>query len=1002
MVNSRFHALFARLSGSDADVLERAYPGYRLERLYGALMTKLEWWCYGPVWLGRPLTRKAWRQEQVKKEEWEWLAANARDVLPGWHENLQASLRKGDLSKAEAFRLIGQGLSECVRQLSKSPVRQCVKTSGPTYERWKQEVKFPRVEVIRGMLEEIEGRMPGQVAGALLHGSLADGKVVDGFSDCDLTLMLKLPSDSGEGMMELAEWVMELNRWMLAYNPAMHHGPALLLEEEMGCASPVRLPPMLLRHGVWMGGDREIGYREDLFGRVAVFGVFERFFEQQIRFSTDVRSAFDAIWWTANTNILPCLLAQLMEGRSVWKGEIFEKAPASLPEEFHGLLGRLEETRRKIGKWVAGRLPEPVWPVREEVLLPGSCLAAYKQLLAMTPGDVEGVGLDEEMIRGGWRLWEYASGQALRWHRERIKEAGGEGTRLLAWPMRTTEAPRGGAMADYRIVRGEFVAAASAENGVKGVYEFGSVGCPGLSDLDMLVVLSREYQGVPKSLTIAGMSRESAAVMGHDPIFIGEDSVEIFGGVFPVFACRQLWGDARPVALSESFSEDVRAVLVSVMNILKYPRDILWLCKQPAVRWTTLLAYLNSFNHVSRCLEMIGVEVPGRVRRCVEMNAEVRERFRREGRATLGDLAAAIPVMLGGSVEMASVLERYWRERFRFLDQVLPAFRAEEMEKETKEALEAAGEEFPLEPPAIRLIGAMSTMEREDCLPRSEGFGKLEATLAPAAEMKRQFAERETRSGRGVSGYIRHPRFYAEPGGMEDEGPALGRVDQLRSPRFERFMAAMNCFAGEHGLRVITEWSKVWEYPWLWYRGLRQMDWRGKRLVDLGSELSPMPWFIAQLGARVTLVETHEELFGQWGELREKLGVKVDFQAVKDEKLPLADESVDVVTSFSVIEHQADKKKAVEEVARVLKPGGIFAVSFDICEPERGMRFPEWNGKALTMREFEEVVWNHPAFENTRPPVWNTQDMEAYLQWHRQSAAHHNYVTGAAVLVKRR
>jgi len=64
------------------------------------------------------------------------------------------------------------------------------------------------------------------------------------------------------------------------------------------------------------------------------------------------------------------------------------------------------------------------------------------------------------------------------------------------------------------------------------------------------------------------------------------------------------------------------------------------------------------------------------------------------------------------------------------------------------------------------------------------------------------------------------------------------------------------------------------------------------------------------------------------------------------------------------------------------------------------MTFPEWNGRALTIREFEDVLWLHPAFGNTARPLWNTAAIDPFLAWHRTTAPHHNYVTGAAVLNK--
>lgn len=229
----------------------------------------------------------------------------------------------------------------------------------------------------------------------------------------------------------------------------------------------------------------------------------------------------------------------------------------------------------------------------------------------------------------------------------------------------------------------------------------------------------------------------------------------------------------------------------------------------------------------------------------------------------------------------------------------------------------------------------------------------------------------------------------------------LASIQAMKSPRFVSFMGMLNAFAAAFGLRTFTTWSKIWEYPWLWHAALGHIDWAGTSVVDLGSELSPMPWFLAALGAKVMLIETDPQWAPLWEQLRSKLKVDVSWHLVNSEALPIANAGSDVVTSFSVIEHQHDKQAAVSEVARVLKPGGLFALSFDICEKQMGMSFPEWNGQALTLREFEDLVWLHPAFGNSRRPQWDLSAVGPYLDWHRTTAPHHNYVTGAAVLLKR-
>lgn len=215
-------------------------------------------------------------------------------------------------------------------------------------------------------------------------------------------------------------------------------------------------------------------------------------------------------------------------------------------------------------------------------------------------------------------------------------------------------------------------------------------------------------------------------------------------------------------------------------------------------------------------------------------------------------------------------------------------------------------------------------------------------------------------------------------------------------------MAWINGFARVHGLRIHTNWSKIWEYPWIWtYLG--GLSFQRLRVLDIGSEVSPMPWFFASLGAQVTLVETEAAHSPKWQAIKEKQAFDVDWDIVSGPQLPYADDTFDLVTSYSVLEHIPDKETALEEATRVLKPGGMICLTFDICEGTRGMTFPEWNGTALDMESFDRLVWQSKALQPLDPEAqWNIQDIDSFLQWHRQTTLHHNYVVGGAVLHKKR
>jgi len=141
----------------------------------------------------------------------------------------------------------------------------------------------------------------------------------------------------------------------------------------------------------------------------------------------------------------------------------------------------------------------------------------------------------------------------------------------------------------------------------------------------------------------------------------------------------------------------------------------------------------------------------------------------------------------------------------------------------------------------------------------------------------------------------------------------------------------------------------------------------GETVLDLGSgagaDVLISAGRVGPTGKAIGLDMTDEMLELGRANAREARLDNVEFLKGYIEEMPVADESVDVVISNCVINLSADKPKVIAEAARVLRPGGRFAVSDVIADPgmDEATRddMAAWTGclaGALTEAEFRRAL----------------------------------------------
>ncbi len=101
-------------------------------------------------------------------------------------------------------------------------------------------------------------------------------------------------------------------------------------------------------------------------------------------------------------------------------------------------------------------------------------------------------------------------------------------------------------------------------------------------------------------------------------------------------------------------------------------------------------------------------------------------------------------------------------------------------------------------------------------------------------------------------------------------------------------------------------------------------DWRGKSVLDLGCGGGFMSEALAQRGAHVIGVDPSAPAIAIARKHAQASGLTIDYRVGAGEGMQVAGSSIDIVVCVDVLEHVETLDCVIDEIRRVLKPGGLF------------------------------------------------------------------------------
>lgn len=107
-------------------------------------------------------------------------------------------------------------------------------------------------------------------------------------------------------------------------------------------------------------------------------------------------------------------------------------------------------------------------------------------------------------------------------------------------------------------------------------------------------------------------------------------------------------------------------------------------------------------------------------------------------------------------------------------------------------------------------------------------------------------------------------------------------------------------------------------------RGLQQLCFPGKALLDVGCGGGFLAEEFARDGFFVTGIDPADRSIEAAQKHAAENNLKIEYRVGKGEALPFPDASFDIVACCDVLEHVDDPGVVISEVARTLKPGGVF------------------------------------------------------------------------------
>ena len=214
---------------------------------------------------------------------------------------------------------------------------------------------------------------------------------------------------------------------------------------------------------------------------------------------------------------------------------------------------------------------------------------------------------------------------------------------------------------DYAATARAIVDRVSAVEGVHSIHQFGEVGAPGVSDLDVLVVL--EPEAIPRCAELLDGIEDR--ILLHEPFYVPPAMMPGLARIFPMNDLRRIHGEPieDAAAQASSLSEEQEILTAIDFSLSVFSKSFFWLLRRGQVPLRDTLILIRLFCHsLSRIAPLAPHASAQSWERFVDTTLQFRARWQEHGEeelrsglfeilATAAVLALELNQVLAGEVE---------------------------------------------------------------------------------------------------------------------------------------------------------------------------------------------------------------------------------------------------------------------------------------------------------------------------------------------------------------